>query len=130
MMNEVATALGGVTGLRVYPWAQKTITPPGAVLSLPDSIDYHGTYGTGQEMINDLVCVVMLGKASERAALKNLGPYVAGSGAKSVKTVLEAYAYTTCHTLTVTSVEFPEMTLAGVEYLAALFHIDIVGTAA
>jgi hypothetical protein len=49
------------------------------------------------------------------------------SGLRSVKAVLEAHAWTSLATLRVTSVEFDVVTIASVDYISALFHLDIAG---
>ena len=130
VMDEVATTLKGITGLRVYAWAQPSVSPPAAVLTLPESIDFDQTYGRGSDRIRDLVVVVMVGKASARTALKELSTYASGSGARSVKAKLDARTWTTCHVVLTTRVEFDTATFAGTDYLAALFHLDIVGSGA
>ena len=49
---------------------------------------------------------------------------------QSVKAVLEAGTYTAFDSLRVTDCEFEVITVAGVQYLAARFNVDIIGTGA
>ena len=128
--NELSAALATITGLRVYPWAQRTLSPPGVVVSLPESIDYHGTAGTGLKIVKDMAVILMVGQASARQELKDLGAYTASSGAKSIRAALESYPYTSCDSVTVKSVEFDEVSLAGVEFGGAKFTLDIFCTGA
>jgi hypothetical protein len=56
--------------------------------------------------------------------------YCAGSGASSIKAVLEAGTYTAFDTVRVARVEFDVLTIGGTDYLAALFDLDIIGDGA
>jgi hypothetical protein len=130
--DEIATTLKTITGLRAYAWAQGTVAAPAALPGWPDRVDYVGTYGRGQSRIPDLPLLVVVGKASERIAAKRLGEYVAESGAKSIPAKLEGRAgsWTSCDVVTVSWVGFPAASIAGVDYLAAEFHLDITGKGA
>lgn len=126
--EEIRTALAGIAGLRRPPWGVEQIQPPAAVVALPERVDFDETYGRGKDRYPDLPVVVLVGRAEERASLKSLAAYADGSGAKSVKQVLEAYVWTTCDAVTVTSCEFDaSASYAGTPYLAAIFHLDIIG---
>jgi len=63
-----------------------------------------------------------------RAVRKRLADYVAGSGAKSVKAVLESGTYAQFHVITVQRVDFDAVTIAAVDMLAAVFTCEIVGS--
>lgn len=130
VMGEVGTALTGIAGLRVAKWGAKRVDVPAAVVTLPDEIIFDQTYGRGSDKIADLVVFVMVGDARRDDSVKQLAAYCAGSGAKSVKAKIEAYTYTTLHTAVVTKCLFPDVTYAGNPYLAAEFHIDIIGLGA
>jgi hypothetical protein len=128
---EIGTALATISGLRVPPWGVEQVQPPAAVVALPDRIDYDDTYGRGKDRIPDLPVVILVARPEARTSRKALAAYAAGSGAKSVKQVLEAYAWTTCEVVTVNSCEFDQdATYAGVPLLAAIFHLDVIGTGA
>jgi hypothetical protein len=130
--DELATVLKTITGLRAYAWAQGAVSAPAALPGWPDRVEYVGTYGRGQSHVPDLPLLVLVGKASERVAAKRLGEYVAESGAKSIPLKLESRAgsWTTCDVVTVSWVGFPAVAVAGVDYLAAEFHLDIIGKGA
>lgn len=127
VMDTVAAQLGRISGLRVFAYPPGSVTPPAAIVSYPDRIDYSQTYGRGMDRIPDLPVVVVVGKASDRTARDRVAAYVSGSGASSVKAVIEGGAYTTFDTVTVTSCDFDVVTIASVDYLAAMFHLDIAG---
>jgi hypothetical protein len=130
VMGEIGTAVDQITGLRVKAWGPETVTAPAALVTLPARVNYHGGYGTGMQEIKDLTVVVLVGKASDRVALKRICEYVAASGARSVKTKIESYTYTTLDSIVVTEATFsPAEEKDGTEYLAAVFHIDITGPA-
>jgi len=131
VMDEVATRLATISGLRVTAHPPDEIQPPAAVVTYPDSYDFDQTYGRGSDRI-ELPVVVLVGKVSTRAARDKLSGYVNGSGASSVKAVLEAdpHTYTAFHTLRVTKVDFDVIAVGAVEYLTATFTLDIFGRGA
>lgn len=126
--TEVGAALATITPrLRTYPYGTVKVEAPAAVFTLPDSIDYHQAYGTGAEKVTDAAVLVMVRDGVRRESFKSLAGYVRPTGGASVKAALEAYAWTTCDTVTVTRVDFDILGMAGADYLTALFHIDIFG---
>lgn len=129
--DEIRTALGSISGLRVQPWGVRQVQVPAAIVALPERILYDSTYGRGKDEYPDLPVIVLVGAPEERASVKNLAVYAAGSGAKSVKAVLEAYAWTSCDNVTVESCEFDAgAVFAGNPYMAAIFHLKIIGRGA
>jgi hypothetical protein len=129
--TEIRTALGTITGLRTPPWGVEQVQAPAAIVALPERVSFDETYGRGKDMYPDLPVVVLVGAPEDRASRKSLAAYAAGSGAKSVKAVLEAYAWTTCDNVTVESCEFNAgATFNAVPYLAAIFHLKIIGRGA
>lgn len=126
VMDEVATKLGTITGLRVFAYPPPSVTPPAAVVSYPDTYTYDETYGRGMDRMT-LPVVVVVGKATDRMARDAIAGYVKGSGSGSVKAGLETGTNTAYHTLRVVSVEFDVVSIAGTEYLAGLFDLDITG---
>lgn len=129
VMDEVGTALGTISGLRVYDFPADQISPPAAVLAYPDQVTYDGTYGRGMDRLT-IPVLVMVGKVEDRTARDNLVPYADGSGSKSIKAAVEAGTYTACDTVRVTQVTFDVVTVGGVDYAAALFDLDITGPGA
>ena len=127
VMDAIGTQLDTIAGLRVYDFPADSITPPAAVLAYPDSITFDETYGRGMDRLM-LPVLLMVGKANDRAARNNLLPYCAGSGTKSIKAVVEAGSYTAFDTVRVMSAEFDVVRIAGVDYAAALFDLDIAGS--
>lgn len=126
--EELATALRTIAGLRVPPWGVEKISPPAAIIALPERIDFDGTYQRGTDRYPDVPVIVLVGKASERGARKEIAPYAAGSGAKSVKQAIEAHTYTSCDVVNVDWAEFDTAKYAGTDYLAAIFHLKITGS--
>lgn len=130
-LNSVMDALGAqldtIAGLRVFDYPADHVSPPAAVLGLPDDITYDETYGRGSDKIT-MPLLIVVGRASDRAARDTLAAYADGSGASSVKAVLEAGTYTAFHTIRVMRAEFDQVRIAGADYLAALFDLDILGS--
>lgn len=127
-MDELGQALALVDGLRVAVVGEKPI-PPAAYISYPDAMNYHGTYGLGQQTM-ELQAVLVVGKTVDRATRKNLGAYCDGNDSGSVKTVLESFDYQTCDSVTVTGVDFDVVRLGAIDYMAAIFAISVSGSGA
>lgn len=130
--SELATVLSTINGLRAFAYVPVSVSPPAALTGWPDRLEYVQTYGRGQSHVPDLPVLMVVGRASERAAAAALGAYVAETGTNSIPAKLEGRAgsWTTCDVVTVSWVGFPAVSLAGVDYLAAEFHLDIIGKGA
>lgn len=129
VMQEVADQLDTIADLRVYPHPPDTILPPVGFVSYPDDYEFDGGYGRGMDRMT-LPVVIAIGKASDWSTAERLGAYCDGSGASSVKAVVEAGTWTACDTVRVMSVEFDVVTIAGADYMAAMFNLDVVGQGA
>lgn len=130
VMDEVAARLGTIQGLRAYEFPPDKVDVPAAVVSYPDEYTYDGTYRRGADRMT-LPVVAVVGRASDRASRDLLGAYVDGDGPSSFKRVLESEdlpAYTTFDSVRVTNVEFDVVRIGGVDYVAALFDLDILGS--
>ena len=127
VMDEVATLLGTISGLRVTAWPPDEIQVPAAVVGYPE-IDFDGTYARGMDRF-ELPVFVAVGKVSTRAARNKVTPYMDGSGDLSVKAALETGPYTAFHTLHVTRIAPAEpLTVGAVEYLSIEFTCIITGS--
>lgn len=128
VMTEVAERLGTIAGLRVFDHPVDEVHPPTAIVSLPQ-ISFDQTYGRGSDRYA-MPVIFVVGKVESRASRNNLAPYVAGSGPKSVKAVLEGFTPVAFDTVRVQGVEFDVMTWGSVEFLTATFLLDIMGSGA
>lgn len=126
VMQAVSDRLGTIAGLRCFGYPPGSVTPPAAVVSYPESIKFDETYGRGMDRMT-LPVVLVVGKVSDRTARDRLGAYCDGSGASSIKAVLESGTYAAFDTVRVTGVEFDTVSIAATEYVAALFDLDIAG---
>lgn len=126
VMDQIAQRLDTITGLRVFAYPPPKVTPPAAYLPYPESITYDATYGRGSDELAAGV-VVVVGKVSERFCRDDLAAYADGAGARSVKAVLESGDYTAFDTVRVSEVTFDVLPIAGVDYLAAMFELQIAG---
>ena len=128
VMQAVADRLATITALsgRSYAWPVDSITPPAAVVLGPEQIEYDATYQRGKDRI-PLHVGIFEGRASDRSVWKRISAYASGSGAMSVKQVLESGTYTSFEGLSVVR-SHPELyDKAGTNYLAWIFELDIIG---
>lgn len=130
VMQAVADRLDTIAGLRVFGYPPDVVPPPAAVVTYPDTYTYDATYGRGMDRIEDLAVVVLVGKVSDRASRDKIAQWSDGSGATSIKAVLESGTYTAFDTIRVTQVVFDVVAVGAVEHLAATFTLDIAGQGA
>jgi hypothetical protein len=128
VQDEIAAQLSTIDGLRVTVDPPDKIQPPAAIVAMPDTLDFDQTYGRGSDRMALPVVVLVSGTVS-RVARKTLAAYCDGSGAKSLKAVLEAddAGYTAMDSIVVTGIEFDVYQNGGVDYPAAIFNLDITG---
>lgn len=88
LRSGLATRLQTLTGIRVYELIPDTPYTPCTVISL-DRIGYDSTMARGSDMFEFTVTVVV-GRADDRSAQAKLETYLAGTGAQSLKTAVEA----------------------------------------
>lgn len=127
VMDEVGDALDTIAGLRVFRFPPDAAAPPFGIVAWPSDITFDATYGRGSDRLT-LPVIVGVARSNDRAAWAQLGPYCDGSGAASVKAVVEGHTYTACDPPRVTRVEFAPLVLGGTEYEAAFFDLDISGS--
>lgn len=131
VLNEVATALRTIPPLagRVYAWNVGKVTPPAAIVDLPEKVVYDATYVRGADSL-DLTFMVILGALTERTTSSTLSAYLSGSGTNSVKAAVDGFEYTACDDVTVTEAEVMVATIGAVQYLAAQFSATAMGSGA
>ena len=129
VMDQLATRLDTISGLRCYAFPADSVTPPAAVVGYPDTYTYDETYGRGMDRMS-LPVFVLVARTPDRQARKSIGAYVDGSGTSSVKAVLESGTYTAFSTLRVESVEITQFNLNGTDFICGEFTLDIAGTGA
>lgn len=127
VMDELATQLDTISGLRTFAFPPDSVVPPAAIISYPETYTYDETYGRGMDRMT-LPAIVVVGRLSDRSTRDLLSAYVDGSGSSSVKAVVEAGSYTACHTVRVASVSIDVVTIGGDDLLAGTFDFDITGS--
>lgn len=131
VMDEIGDKAESIAGLRVFRYPAENIHPPALVVALPEEIDYVGSYQRGMDRMQ-LDVVVMVGKANDRTSVATMAEYASGSGERSIKAALDStpggVVYTSCDEVTVNRADFDVFTMGGVQYLAAVFEVDVVGS--
>lgn len=129
VMDEMATKLDTIAGLRISAFPADQVSVPAAVVGWPETLSFDTTMGRGVDMLTFPV-FVLVGKTWDRTTRDLLSGYCDGTGAGSVKVALQAKPNTAYASLRVTSAEFNVVTVAGVDYMAAVFSVDVYGTGA
>lgn len=129
--DEIAAQLDTIAGLRVFGYPPPSVTPPAGIVSYPEAVAFDATYGRGMDRIADWPLMVVVGRATDRAAREGVYEYASGTGDNSVKAVIEGGTYTSLADVRVSHVEFDVVSIGAVPYIAAIFHLEIAagGTA-
>lgn len=90
-MDSIGTALGGISGLNVYPYIPDQVTPPAAVVGFPEEVEYDHTMARGKDRALFEV-TVLVQKTNDQTARADLAGYMNGAGTAtdSVKSALDA----------------------------------------
>ncbi|HEY5880108.1 MAG TPA: hypothetical protein VIU11_14455 [Nakamurella sp.] len=126
IMREMGIALAAIPGLRVKPYTEQRISPPQAMVNLPQTYTFDSTMGRGSDDIR-IPVVVYVGRFDAESSINAIAQYVDGKGGKSVKEAIEAHkcaAYDIAHVI---DVQFIISTVSSTEYLAATFRVRVVG---
>lgn len=117
-----------ISGLRVMDNPGQQVVPPTAIIEYPDEIRYDSTFQRGADEATWTVYVVV-SKVIDRAGMKALSPYVAGSGSKSIKAAIEGDKTLQGQTdsLRITRCEISPIIVADVTYLGATFEVELIG---
>lgn len=134
VMDEIGAALRTIAGLRVFPYNADSIngSVPAAIVALPDEIEYDATMVRGGDSTK-LDVYVMVARVDKRTGRDALAAYLNGSGAHSVKAALDSSStvvYTTCDVVRVATASVEPISSGGVEYLGAVFTLEITGKGA
>lgn len=127
-MDELAAELDTIAGLRVFAYPTDSVPAPAAVVGYPEKITFDQTMGRGVDKITFPIFVVV-GRVTDRSARDLLSVYCDGTGAKSVKAVLNAGApWVAMASVRTGDIDFTTVTVAGIDYLTAVFTVDVYGT--
>ncbi len=128
IMGALATRLKTIDGLRAYGYPVESVSPPAAIVSWPSAYTFDATYGRGHDDLEIPVVVVVGRPRDNKATLERLSGYLDGAGPTSVKAVLEAAPFPSpVENLRVRGVEIDIYTIAGAEYVTAVFDVQIDG---
>lgn len=125
IMAGLATAIRAIDGLNVHDFPAARVEPPAVVMELPtiEQIAFQdGAFSV------DLAVWLLISKADDRASAKELLPYIAPVGERSIKAAIEADRTLggVCDSVSVLAIEPTNATLAGTEFLAAQFTVEVI----
>lgn len=128
VMTGLGSRLSTITGLRVFSYAPDTLSPPAAVVALPESIEFDSTMARGADRMS-IPMHLLVGRVSDRSSTTELAAYLSGTGTKSIKAAIEGDRTLSgsCDSARVTEAATLIMQVSGNDYLAATFTIDVIG---
>lgn len=129
VMSEAARAVAGLSGMRQtwgYPPDDIAVAPSGYV-SYPQQGTYDQAYQRGEDGMTDLAIVLIAGPPGLKQTHELLMAWVAGTGSQSLIEHLSGWSWESCDDLSLTTWEIIPETVAGTQYLAAMFKATVVG---
>jgi len=125
--DALKTQLQTITGLRCYDTIPDSINVPAAIVGMLDfEFDMSMMRGADKATLD---IIIITGRMSERSAQNALDTYLTGTGASSVKTVVEANPTLSgaCQTLRVTTATSGSIQVGAIDYLAYRFRTELIG---
>lgn len=89
VMQAIESALDNITGLRATEFVKDQMSPPFAMVGVPEIPDYHGAFKSGMISISPKV-YVFTSAAVDRIGQTRLSEFADPVGTKSIKAALEA----------------------------------------
>jgi hypothetical protein len=89
VMRAIESALNDITGLRTTEFIKDQMSPPFAMVGVPEIPDYHGAFRSGSMTISPRV-YVFVSSVVDRIGQTALAGYANPTGDQSIKTALEA----------------------------------------
>lgn len=132
VQDEMAARLDTIEGLRVPARGSGKVVPPAAVFLLPERITFDASYRRGADQWVQEV-TVLVGKRDDTSAWKALHDFVAGTGPRSIKAVLDSTPmnpYASCDSVVVSEVIMGSATVSTVDYVGATFSATVMGPGA
>jgi len=127
VMKDIGNRLDTINPLRVHPYEADEISVPAGLISLPTLINYQTTYGSGVNTMT-LDITVLVTKVDDRIRLEQIAPYADSEGPKAIAQVLETGTYSAFDSIQVLSSRFAIVNIAGDDYLACIFSVEVIGT--
>lgn len=124
--DELGAALETIGGLRAFGYWPNRIVPPAAIVAWPDPYTFNNAYQRGASSAA-IDVTVLVGKPDARSSQLALARYADEAGAQSVRNAIEAHASTAWDVATVTTWTGATVQISDVEYLAAVFTVQIFG---
>jgi hypothetical protein len=89
VMQAIESALNSISGLRTTEFIKDQMSPPFAMVGVPEIPDYHGAFRSGSMTISPRV-YVFTSAVVDRIGQAKLSEYANPTGASSIKTALES----------------------------------------
>lgn len=126
VMTELGQALNGIGGLRVFDYPAPGVVPPAGFVGWPDQINYDSTMLRGGWSAT-FPLLIVVGKTDMRSARDAIAAYMDSSGPSSVRAALDTGVRSAYDAALVTGARIDPVSIAGTEYLAALFDVAVTG---
>lgn len=125
-MDEIAAAVAVIPGLNVHGFPADEITAPAAMVTYPQRIVLHEAFQRGTTRWQAGLWVAV-DRVYDRSTRDTLSSYVADTGPDSVYAAIAAHDFKSCAYCIPVDVTFDVLTIAGTDYMAAFFTLNIAG---
>jgi hypothetical protein len=125
MMDAVGVRLATIAGLRVYDYRADKVAAPAAIVGLPTEVDYNWTKGGGSDRVV-IPVVLLVQRVSDRASRDLIGPYLSGTGAKSIEAAVNGTLGGTAQVAWVSNPEIRDVTMGDIAYVGVTFDVEVI----
>ncbi len=126
-MVEIAEKLTLFTGVSIFSYPTDSLVPPGGFVGYPERIIYDETYGRGEDIFSNLIVIMASDRTDSESSRDQVSEWTDPTSNNSVKTFLDNESYSSCGGVIVKNAEFEVMSIAKVDYLVAMFELDVTG---
>lgn len=127
VMEELGDKLRLFTGINVFDYPVDTVTPPAGIISYPERIEYDVTYDRGGDMFWNLPVYMVTDRVDSKSARNQISEWTDPTSNNSVKAYLDKENYSSCDSIQVVNATFDTMSIAGIDYLVAVFELNVSG---
>lgn len=126
IIDGLEARLATISGLRTYDYPADTVSPPAAIVSLPETVAYDRVLARGADTWN-LRVLVVVAKSTDRAWRTKMAQYLDGAGASSVKAAIEGDRTLggAANTTRVAAATPGVFTIGGVDCWGATFDVEV-----
>jgi hypothetical protein len=94
-------------------------------VGLPSNVDYDWTKGEGSDRVV-IPVVLLIQRVSDRASRDLIGPYLSGTGSKSIQQAVNGTLGGSAQVAWVSNPEIRDVTMGDITYVGVVFDVEVI----